>query len=102
MCLCVGHPDGVQEEHKQFILVRAEECPMSSQGEESCIILHRSACSRSYKQVREGGAPRSQDVSGVSGCFLFVSLSIFHCSRMVPAFPFYRCKGSIGLQACAT
>jgi hypothetical protein len=64
-CLCVGDPDGVQEEHKLFILVRAEECPTSSEDGESCIILHRSACSRGYKRVREGGALRSQDVSGV-------------------------------------
>jgi hypothetical protein len=65
MCLCVGDSDGVQEEHKRFILVKAEECPTSSGGRESCIILHRSACSRGYKRVREGGSPRSQDVSGV-------------------------------------
>jgi hypothetical protein len=32
MCLRVGDPDGVQEEHKRFILVQAEECPMSSGG----------------------------------------------------------------------
>jgi hypothetical protein len=38
---------------------------MSSGGGESYIILHRSASSRGYKRVREGGAPRSQDVSGV-------------------------------------
>jgi hypothetical protein len=57
--------DGVQEEHKRFILVRAEECPTSSGGGGSCIILHRSACSRGYKRVREGGTPTSQDVSGV-------------------------------------
>jgi hypothetical protein len=62
MCLRVRDPDGVQE-HKRFILVQAEECPMSSGGE-SCIILHRSACSRGYKRVRERGTPRSQDVSG--------------------------------------
>jgi hypothetical protein len=66
MCLRVGDPDGVQEEHKRFILVQAKECPTSSGGGESCIILHRSACSRGYKQVREGGIPRSQDVSGES------------------------------------
>jgi hypothetical protein len=58
----------VQEEHKRFILVRAEECPTSSGGEGSCIILHRSACSRGYKRVRERGAHRSQDVSGVCVC----------------------------------
>jgi hypothetical protein len=58
-CLCVRDPDGVQEEHKQFILVQAEECPTSSRGGGSCIILHRSACSRGYKRVREGGTPRS-------------------------------------------
>jgi hypothetical protein len=65
MCLCVGDPDGVQEEHKGFILIRTKECPTSSGEGESCIILHRSACSRGYKRVREGGTPRSQDVSGV-------------------------------------
>jgi hypothetical protein len=62
MCLRVEDSDGVQEEHKRFILVRAEECPTSSGEGESYIILHRSACSRGYKQVREGGAPRSQDI----------------------------------------
>jgi hypothetical protein len=54
----------VQEEHRRFILVRAEKCPTSSGGGEFCIILHRSACSRGYKRVREGGAPKSQAVSG--------------------------------------
>jgi hypothetical protein len=68
MCLRVGDPDGVQEEHKRFILVHAKECPTSSGGGESCIILHRSACSRGYKRVREGGAPKFQDVSGESVC----------------------------------
>jgi hypothetical protein len=48
-----------------FILAWAEECPTSSGRGESCIILHRSAYSRGYKRVREGGTPRSQDVSGV-------------------------------------
>jgi hypothetical protein len=62
MCLRVGDLDGVQEEHKRFILVRTEKYPTSSGGEESCIILHRSTCSRDYKLVREGEAPRSQDV----------------------------------------
>jgi hypothetical protein len=57
--------DGVQEEHKRFILVRSEECPMSSEEGETCIILHRSACGRGYKRVREGGAPRSQGESVV-------------------------------------
>jgi hypothetical protein len=65
MCLRVGDPDGVQKGHKRFILVRAEECPTSSGEGESCIILHRSACSRGYKRVRERGTPRSQDVNGV-------------------------------------
>jgi hypothetical protein len=55
MCLRVRDPDGVQEEHKQFILVRAEECPTSSEEGETCIILHRSACGRGYKRVRERG-----------------------------------------------
>jgi hypothetical protein len=64
VCLRVDDPDGVQEEHRQFILVRAKKCPTSSGGSESCIILHRSACSRGYKRVREEGAPKSQGVSG--------------------------------------
>jgi hypothetical protein len=64
VCLRIWDPDGVQKEHKRFILVWAEECPTSSEGGESCIILHRSACSRGYKRVREVGAPKSQDVSG--------------------------------------
>jgi hypothetical protein len=54
----------VQEERKRFILVQAEKCPTSDGGGEFCIILHRSACSRGYKRVREGGAPKSQGVSG--------------------------------------
>jgi hypothetical protein len=68
MCLRVGDPDGVQEEHKRFILVQAEECPTSSGGGESCIILHRSACNRGYKRVREKETPRSQDASGECVC----------------------------------
>jgi hypothetical protein len=63
-CLRIIGPDGVQEEHMRFILVRAEKCPTSSGGGEFYIILHRSACSRGYKRVREGGAPKSQGVSG--------------------------------------
>jgi hypothetical protein len=31
-CLRVGSPDGVQEGHRRFILVRAEKCPTSSGG----------------------------------------------------------------------
>jgi hypothetical protein len=46
-------------------MVWAVECPTSSGDEESCIILHQSACSKGYKRVREEGAPRSQDMSGV-------------------------------------
>jgi hypothetical protein len=65
MSLRVEDLDGVQEEHKRFIPVRAEERPTSSGGGESCIKLHRSACSRGYKRAREGGAHRSQDASGV-------------------------------------
>jgi hypothetical protein len=80
---------------------------MSSAEEESCIILHRSACSRGYKRVREGGAPRSRVENGVSVCVggvfspLAFSCCLFSFSLplgMVPAFPFYRCKGSTGLQ----
>jgi hypothetical protein len=41
---------------------------MSSGGGGSCIILHRSACSRGYKRVRQGETPRSQDVHGESVC----------------------------------
>jgi hypothetical protein len=60
--LHVRDPDGVQEEHKRFILVRAEECPTFS-GKESLLL----PCTEvlvvgDYKQVREGGAPRSQDM----------------------------------------
>jgi hypothetical protein len=68
VCLCVGDPDGVQEEHRRFILVRVEKCPTSSEGDEFCTLLHRSACSRGYKLVREEGAPKSQDVSGECAC----------------------------------
>jgi hypothetical protein len=51
--------------NKRFILVRAEECPTSSEEGGTCIILHQSACGRGYKRVREGGVPRSQDESEV-------------------------------------
>jgi hypothetical protein len=37
MCLRVGDPDGVQEGHKRFIMVRAEECPTSSGGGETLL-----------------------------------------------------------------
>jgi hypothetical protein len=43
----------------------------------SCIILHRSACSRGYKQVREEEAPRSQDVSGVCVCSPLMSRTAY-------------------------
>jgi hypothetical protein len=105
MCLHVEDPDGVQEEPKRFILVWGEECPMSSGGGASYIILHRTACSRGYMRVREGGTPRSQDVSEVC---VFASdelnglwICLFSSPEMVPALPFYRCKGNIGLHACA-
>jgi hypothetical protein len=93
----------VQEEHKRFILVRAEECPTSSEGGESCIILHQSAYSRGYKRVREGGTSRSQDVSEecVSVCVSIdlpsvCSSSSFFPLGMVPTLPFYRCRGMQG------
>jgi hypothetical protein len=57
MCLRVGDPEGVQEKHKRFILVQAEEYPTSSEEGRICIILHRSACGRGYKRVREGVSP---------------------------------------------
>jgi hypothetical protein len=50
-CLHVGGPDGVQEEHRRFILVQAKKCPTSNGGGEFCIILHRSAYSRGYKRM---------------------------------------------------
>jgi hypothetical protein len=68
VCQCVGSPDNVQEEHRRFILVRVKKCPTSSGGGGFCIILHRSAGSRGYKRVREGGAPKSQGVSGMCPC----------------------------------
>jgi hypothetical protein len=64
----LGNPDGVQEEYRRFILIRVEKCPTFSEGGEFCIILHRSVCSRGYKRVREGGAPKSQGVSGECVC----------------------------------
>jgi hypothetical protein len=68
MCLRVGDPDGVQEEHKRLILVQAEEYPTSSEKEETFIILHQSACGKGYKRVREEGVPKSQDESRVCVC----------------------------------
>jgi hypothetical protein len=66
MCLRVGDPDSVQEEHKRFILVQAKECPTSSEEGETCIILHRGACGRGLQAgEREGGVPRSQGGSVV-------------------------------------
>jgi hypothetical protein len=83
VCLRIWDLDGVQE-HKRFILVQAEECPMSSGGGESCIILHRSAYSRGYKRVREGGTSRSQDVSGewVSMCVPMDLPSVYSSSLL--------------------
>jgi hypothetical protein len=110
VCLRVGGPDGVQEEHMQFILVRAEKCPMSSGGGEFCIILHRSACSRGYKRVKEEGAPRSQGVSEMCACdsagdltrsrrvvCSWMCLVLLHCSwsplfRTISACSFYSLK----------
>jgi hypothetical protein len=60
--LRVGYPDGVQEEHKQFILVQAEECPTSSEEESLVLPCTEVLVVGGYKLVREGGAPRSQDV----------------------------------------
>jgi hypothetical protein len=77
VCLRVWDPDDVQEEHKRFILVQAEECPTSSGGRESCIILYQSACSRGYKRVREGGTPRSQDASGECVCSPLMSRTAY-------------------------
>jgi hypothetical protein len=65
----------VQEGHRRFILVRAEKCPTSSGGGEFYIILHRGACSR------EGGAPKSQGVSGESGCMRLCESSMFGVSN---------------------
>jgi hypothetical protein len=103
----------VQEEYMQFILVRAEKCPTSSGGGEFYIILHRTACSRCYKRVREGGAPKSQGVSGECVCvcdpagalarfrrviYLCLALcccggcSLFRPLGMIPACSFYCLK----------
>jgi hypothetical protein len=106
MCLRVGNPDDVQEEYKRFILIRAEECPTSSGWGESCIISHRSACSRGYKQVREGGTPRSQDVSGecvfafdvLNGLWILPSVcfsSSFSLEWSLPS-PFIDARGTQG------
>jgi hypothetical protein len=111
VCLCVGGPDGVQEEHRRFILVWSEKFPTSSGGGEFCIILHRSACSGGYKRVREGGGPKSQGVSGMCACdsagdlarsrrvvCSCVYLVLFRCSwssspsETVPACSFYSIK----------
>jgi hypothetical protein len=75
VCLRVGGLDSVQEEHSRFILVQAKKCPTSSGEGGFCIILHRSACRRGYKLVREGGAPRSQGVSGMCVCVTLLETS---------------------------
>jgi hypothetical protein len=56
--LRIEDPDGVQEEHKRFVLVRTEEYPTSS-GEESLVL----PCTKvlvvgGYKLEREGEAPK--------------------------------------------
>jgi hypothetical protein len=52
----------VQEEHKRFILIRVEECPTSSEEESLVLSCIEVLVVGGYKLVREGGAPRSQDV----------------------------------------
>jgi hypothetical protein len=96
MCLRVGDPDGVQEEHKWFILVQAEECPTSNGRGESCIILHRSAGSRGYKRMREGGAPGSQDASGecVFVCLWWVERPI-NLPSVCPSSSFFSLEWSL-------
>jgi hypothetical protein len=80
--LCVGDRNGVQEEHKRFILVRAKEYPTST-GEENLVL----PCTEvlvvgGYKLVREGEAPRSQDekcgmlARDESNCVWFRLLSV--------------------------
>jgi hypothetical protein len=59
--LRVEDPDGMYEEHKRFILVRVEERPTSS-GESLVLSCTEVLVVGGYKQVREGGAARSQDV----------------------------------------
>jgi hypothetical protein len=52
----------VQEEHKRFILVQAEECLTCSEEESLVLPCTEVLVVGDYKLVREGGAPRSQDV----------------------------------------
>jgi len=47
----------MQEEHKQFILVQVRSVLRPVRGEESCIISHRGACSRGYKQSERERIP---------------------------------------------
>jgi hypothetical protein len=68
MCLRVGDLDGVQEEHKQFILVQAEECPTSSKEGRICIIFAPKCLWQGLQAGERGGIPRSQDESGVRVC----------------------------------
>jgi hypothetical protein len=61
-CLRIEGSDGVQEEHRRFILVRAEECPTSSGGERSVL---------SYTEVLVVGVTSESERgrgSQVSGC----------------------------------
>jgi hypothetical protein len=59
-CLHVGSPDGMQEEHRRFILVRAEKCPTSS-GDESFVLSCTEVLVAGVTSGRERG--RSSQVS---------------------------------------
>jgi hypothetical protein len=77
--------------------------PYVQWGGESCIVLHRGACSRGLQAGERG---RSFQISRcVSVERLLVMSQIvygFFLLSMVPVLPFYRCKGSVGLHACTT
>jgi hypothetical protein len=114
-CLCVGGPDGVQEKHRQFILVRAEKCPISSGGKSSVlsctevlVVEVTSGCERGECGCvcdSTGALARSRRV--VCSC-----LALCRCGRsssssfsvslgMIPACSFYSLKEVQGYKMLA-
>jgi hypothetical protein len=90
--LCAGGLDGVQEEHKWFILV----------WERSLVLSCTEVLVVGVTSGREREELPGLKTRGVSFFVSGVGVLLFSSPEMVPAFPFYRCKGSTRLQLCAT